>query len=487
MDVKIKGYEKDFRIADGRQGYFTEEEAHLFLVSAIQTSSWFPKYQRAVENDPREFKYMEQILGLEGNTLMFEHGDQTHRLILDNAQVIPFDKKRKKYTALRTTDGLQTVETPREIAYEQIEKFTEYIDDITSKKWLVPVNDVYVHVLVKNFNVPPKQITFIADCDRTAEIVSEKYNVEKIHRVGYDNTRPKGEQLEIMPKIIEHSDVIITNPPYQTPTEKSEDDGGCGSRNTLWDKFITEFLLGGYLNEGGYLIAIHPAKWRKPLSDLFTLLAAKRMRYLEMHTVQDAYDVFDAGTTYDWYILQNSPPEGTTTVKGIDGKITEIDLSGMDFLANCDFELVEKMLAKDGDERCEVLFSRSEYGSDKPWMSRTQSDKFPYPCLHHAGAKETKYWYSSRKDEFFGVPKVIFGEQTTNRIYQVIVDVDGEYGITQECIGIAVRDQEEADKVSKALMSKQFERIIKSCHWSPQRIDWRFFGFLRRDWYNLFV
>lgn len=489
MDVTIKGYESEFRIADGRQGYLTEEEAHTLLVSTIQAASWFPKYQRCVENDPDEFKYMEQILDLEGNMLMFEHGDQRHRLMLDNAQVVPFDKKRNKYTSLRTTDGLQTVETPREIAYEQIEKFSgEYAGDITLLKWLVPFNDVYVHVFVKNFNVPPKQITFLADCDRRADNVSETYGVEKIHRISYDNIKPKGEQIEIMPKIMEQNDVLITNLPFAMPSDRGVDAGGQhGSGNSLWDQFLFDFLTKKYIKENGFFIAIHPPKWRKPDHHMYPIITGFNLRYLEMHNSTDGIELFDAGTPYDWYILQNCPPDDKpVTVKDINGRIVKVNLGQKSFLPNCDFELVEQLLARNDNERCNILYSRTEYGADRDTMQSTQDDQFKYPCIHSTPKKGVRYYYSSHRGSFFGVSKVIFGY--SGFIQNVVIDMEGEYAMTDASMAIQVSSLEEAENLKRVLESTKFNEFLKNaCRWSQFRIEWRLFRNLRQNFWKSFV
>jgi hypothetical protein len=90
--------------------------------------------------------------------------------------------------------------------------------------------------------------------------------------------------------------------------------------------------------------------------------------------------------------------------------------------------------------------------------------------------------YSSRNDKgHFGIPKVIFGE---SGVYDVIIDMDGKYGMTQCAMAIPVESYEEAEKIKNVLLSDEFNKIIKSTSFGNFRIDWRMFTYFKKDWWK---
>ena len=84
-----------------------------------------------------------------------------------------------------------------------------------------------------------------------------------------------------------------------------------------------------------------------------------------------------------------------------------------------------------------------------------------------------------------GISKVIFGEGGINK--SSIVDMDGEYRMTNGALAIKVDTKKEAEGVKKALDSDKFNKFIKSCCWSIYRIEWRVFRYLRKDFYKEFI
>jgi len=75
----------------------------------------------------------------------------------------------------------------------------------------------------------------------------------------------------------------------------------------------------------------------------------------------------------------------------------------------------------------------------------------------------------------FGVPKVIFGETGINN---VIIDMEGKYGLTSGSIGIKIDSIEEGLKLKTALESEMFKKVLNACSWGNFRIDWRLFNHL---------
>ena len=95
---------------------------------------------------------------------------------------------------------------------------------------------------------------------------------------------------------IDGFDAVIGNPPYNL-TENS--------RNTLWDLFVKYSIQ--ILKSNGLLLYVHPALWRKPVSNkskiygLFELMTkTNTIIYLEIHDTKDGVKTFKCGTRYDY-------------------------------------------------------------------------------------------------------------------------------------------------------------------------------------------
>ena len=102
---------------------------------------------------------------------------------------------------------------------------------------------------------------------------------------------------------IDGFDAVIGNPPYNL-TENS--------RNTLWDLFVKYSIQ--ILKSNGLLLYVHPALWRKPVSNkskiygLFELMTkTNTIIYLEIHDTKDGVKTFKCGTRYDYYLLKKFP------------------------------------------------------------------------------------------------------------------------------------------------------------------------------------
>jgi hypothetical protein len=269
-------------------------------------------------------------------------------------------------------------------------------------------------------------------------------------------------------------DIIMGNPPYNG----AETGGG----NSLWDKFIRKSMP--LLNNNKYLLFVHPSAWRKPISensrtnDIWKLLSEQnQILYLEIHSVNDGIKTFNAGTRYDFYCVEKTKKYKNTVVIDESGNRVEINCSEWNFLPNYNIEKVKKLLGTG----CEVIFSRSLYATDRPGISDTKNDVFKYPLIHSTPKKGVRYKYADRDKGHFGVSKVIFGESGIN---DVIIDINGEYGITNSSIGIKISNLEDAQELKKFLLSDEFKEVLSGCMWGNFRIDWRLFTYFKKDFWK---
>ena len=218
-------------------------------------------------------------------------------------------------------------------------------------------------------------------------------------------------------------DVIIGNPPYFFPKIRtSEAINGAGGKK-IWDKFFE--LSVKLVKENGYICLIHPGTYRKPENELLKTMQNMNLIYLEIHNMNDGLKLFKVWTGYDWYILQNCKYNGKTTIKDKNGKIQCTDISKMGFIPNCSFDLINSIIAKEGEEKLNIIYSRREHGHDKKWMSEKKTDIHIHPCIYGITKKNgIKEWYSKEKSNQF-IPKIVI---TMTKFLNPYVDVNGTYG-----------------------------------------------------------
>jgi hypothetical protein len=273
------------------------------------------------------------------------------------------------------------------------------------------------------------------------------------------------------------------NPPYNAPQKAK---GKKGGGDLIWDKFVKKTI--NLLEDNGKMTFVHPAAWRKPQSErsktrgLYEFMTNNQLHYLEIHDASEGKKTFNANTRYDFYLLEKTNPYKNTTVIDEDGIENKINPRDWKFLPNKNYDLIKPLLAKNGEETCDIIFNVSNYETRKKWVSSKKDSEYKYTLVHSTPKSGTRYMYSSRNDKgHFGIPKVIFGE---SGIYDVIIDMEGDYGMTQHAMAIPVDRINEAEQLKKILLSKTFHEILKSTSWGNFAIDWRMFYYFKNDFWK---
>ena len=288
-------------------------------------------------------------------------------------------------------------------------------------------------------------------------------------------------------------DAVVGNPPYNMS-------GKTSTGNTIWQEF-TKTSLNNWLLKEGYLNFIHPPGWRKPcyqksqLKGIFELLCCKnQMIYLSIHNIEDGKKIFNCGTRFDWYLvkkidLQRCNHKLETIINDENSKICKINLKKINWLPNSNIEKILNILSTDLKncnpvENLQVLMN-SSYHAIRDYVNNEKSEIYKYPLIHSTPKSGVRYKYSKINNKgHFGVSKVIFGESGINN---TVIDMDGKYGMTQGAIGILVNNKIEAENISKALLSKNFDNLIKSCIIGNFRIEWRLFTYFKKDFWKQFI
>jgi hypothetical protein len=329
-----------------------------------------------------------------------------------------------------------------------------------------------------------EQCLYFSDINPTnifiCKLLVDPYNE---HKINYN----EGNTLELNIKSkwdIDGFDAVIGNPPYNSS-------GNTGTGNTIWQLF-TKISLNEWLIDKGLLLFVHPPGWRKPNTErgkfygMYDLMTNdNQMIYLSIHGIKDGKQTFNCGTRYDWYIIQKKKKTDNTCVNDEHGKISSINMTDFKWLPNYNINTIKNILAKENEEKCPIIYDRSNYGSDKKYTQKDKINEFKYPIIHTMPKNGVRYIYSNCSDKgHFGISKVIFGQTNCKNPY---VDMHGEYGMSEHSMGIEITSLEEANKIKQCLVSDEFNFIINSCSWSNFMIDWRLFTYFKKDFWKEFV
>jgi hypothetical protein len=419
------------------------------------------------------------------------------------------------------------ISTPESLRKDMLDALIKYGDPDFFKKpqrvlepcagkggFLVSIIDRFMDGLKDLYPDPEERYKFIVEnCIYYADInptnificklildPMDKYNLHAYQGNTLDlDTLDKVKDVFKLPSIFQGFDAVIGNPPYNNSQVHT---GKRGGGDLLWHKFV-KYTLNLFLMKGGLVSFVHPSGWRKPeggrskYTGLFKMMCHDRqMMYLSIHGIKDGRCIFKCGTRYDWYVIKNKPSTTSTYVLSEYGGMYEVDMRSWKWLPNDQFDKIKHILRSGDVEACEVIYSNSSYESRRSHVNTTQSDIFKYPLVHSTPKSGTRYMYSSRNDlGHFGIPKLIFGE---TGLYQVILDLEGKYGMTQQAMGIAINSEDDVELLTRVLESdsvtdilkvcswSNYTDILKACSWSNYMIDWRLFTYFKKDWYKEF-
>ena len=267
-------------------------------------------------------------------------------------------------------------------------------------------------------------------------------------------------------------DIIMGNPPYNS--------GDTGNGNSIWQLFVekTEKI------SNKFVLFVHPSAWRMPLKKGDRFFNAsnfiKKSKFVNIVDKEKSKEYFGLVVKVDFYLIDKEYT-GDCTIKNND-ELTSISIIDLPFIPNSNFDLFHNLIKS--ENKCNVVFSYA-YDPRNRYISKTQNEEFKFTLVHTTPKSGNRFVYSSINTKgHFGIKKVIFGDSGIN---DVIIDLEGIYGMTQHSIGIEVSDEIEANNIKSALMSKKFTKFLESVSFSNYQIDWRIFLHLNRDFYLEFL
>jgi len=275
-------------------------------------------------------------------------------------------------------------------------------------------------------------------------------------------------------------DIIVGNPPYQILKP------GFKKSQPLWDKFVEKSF--SLLENCGYFTNVHPNGWRNVngiFKNVQNIIKERDLLYLEIHNDSDGLKTFGAAIKYDFYCVKNTKTNLLSKVKCQNGKIVDIDISKMTFIPDGEFDVIENLIAKDGEEKVEILYSRSAYGTDKNNTSKIQDSQFKFPCVCNVSKKENiTLMYSNTKNNGHFIPKIICGSASSGTNF--FIDKSGDYGITQFSFGI-VENENNLEKIYETLKSEKFQKMAKNIPNNSQALNYRILSTFRKDFWKDFI
>lgn len=70
------------------------------------------------------------------------------------------------------------------------------------------------------------------------------------------------------------------------------------------------------------------------------------MIYLEIHNIKDGKQIFNAGTRYDWYIIEKKKKYTNTLINNEFRKNISIDIKNFIWIPNSNINIISKLIDK---------------------------------------------------------------------------------------------------------------------------------------------
>jgi len=265
-------------------------------------------------------------------------------------------------------------------------------------------------------------------------------------------------KIENMPKF----DVVVGNPPYQTP--KSSGGGLGGNQSKLYVKFVQLSIR--ILKDGGYLCFIHPGNWRCGMSritkQIGNLLKSKQIDYLN---INKAKQYFNVGSRFDWYVLKNVPNYKNTQIETEYGEVN-INLNNYKIIPNILNEIALSVFEKTiFNNKIDKIGNKLFYSDERMSApSKEKTKEYLYPFMIPGEKNQKIRWYGLKKHPLQDNYKIFFS--TTGDGGSLYLGKDyGTSGIFGNLV-ILCSNKTEVDNYYSFFNSKLFRFIVKAVNFN---------------------
>ena len=150
-----------------------------------------------------------------------------------------------------------------------------------------------------------------------------------------------------------------------------------------------------------------------------------------------------------------------------------------------EIELFNSIIAKENEEKVNLIHSYSSYETRKPWISNELTEEYCYPIIYTTqkdGTINLKY-SSTNQNGHFGISKVIWSNGVASSL---VMDLEGQYGLTQ--FSYAITDSEEnLHKIYQAMNSEKFINLMKFADGKQHKYKYKVISTFRKDFWKEFI
>ena len=253
-------------------------------------------------------------------------------------------------------------------------------------------------------------------------------------------------------------DLIVANPPYA----KILDNGKRASKNHNLIKAFIEKAL-SQLKPHGYLLFITPDNWMSyaDRNILIEIITSLQIIHLDIHNAKKYFKKI--GSSFTWYIIENSPFYKNIDISGIWKKreyISSVISKQRKYIPLLYNDIVQNILSKTIDnnslQKFEIKTSSYLHKYTKAeFINDEKTDIYKYKLIH----TPSQIVYSSIPHKFQEGYKIFIS--TTDK-YNVFID---NCGMTQSIVFILCPNQEEAKKYLEILQHPLYLFINNICRW----------------------
>jgi site-specific DNA-methyltransferase (adenine-specific) len=253
-------------------------------------------------------------------------------------------------------------------------------------------------------------------------------------------------------------DVILGNPPFESATV----DGRKDQANNLWSKFTKKAF--DLVKEDGIVSFVTPTSWLSPAADIgkgdngikFVRDYFQKLSVTHLN-VNECAKHFDVGSTFSYFVVQNTQSNECTTRVVTDGEVYNIDLRDISFfpktMSSVGISINNKILTN--TEKFGII--GNNLPESKLEMVKQETDEYNVPC-YHTNAKGGTYWYSKSPISTCKKRKVIF---SISGEFTPIYDDVGELSFTGMCCAYYLNDNDTMDSIKSFLESKLITFLLK--------------------------
>jgi methylase of polypeptide subunit release factors len=263
--------------------------------------------------------------------------------------------------------------------------------------------------------------------------------------------------LEFEPHI--HFDLIVANPPYACLMNN-------GKRASKNHNMIGGFIKKSFsmLKDKGHLLYITPDNWMScaDRNVLIKEITSKQIIHLNIHTAKKYFK--KVGSSFTWYIIENTPYYKDFTVEGQFKKIHYTDTLKSEeryYIPLYYNSIIQSIISKTLDStvpkfKVETSSDLHKYTKKHLIQSKKEGD-YTYK-LHHTPSQTV---WASRPHKYQDGYKVYLG---TTSYYNVFVD-GPNCGMTQSIAFIRCEDKEQADKYKDILCHPLYVFLNNICRY----------------------